>query len=618
MPTFRQRMKPRIAILGGIVMTVLLVLLIRLWSMQVVNGATYAAQAESNRVRTITTIAPRGRILDRNGKPLVTNRATLAVVVQPSVRDDDELLTRLSNLLSVPLPELMERVNSVKEAALAPRVVAIDVPLETVAYLSEHESEFPGVEVQTRAIREYPQGKLAAHVLGYTGEISDSELAEAEFSDYDPTDIVGKAGAERAFESVLQGDRGVKLMEVNASGEAQRVIKETDPEPGRDVVLTLDIEVQKITEKALQDALREAHKQKFTKAKGSSAVVLDVKSGEVLAMASTPTYDPSVFLGGISNKEWRSLTSTSSEFPLTNRAIMGQYPAASTFKAFIGMAGLQEGITRQWATYRCAGYWTEMGDQWGKWCWKHSGHGIESLMDGIADSCDVVFYEIGYKFYKIKGEPLQASLRSWGFGKPLGIELPGEASGRVPDAAWKKAFNENYPEYQQWLPGDTVNMSIGQGDLLVTPLQIGSTYAGIANNGKVMQPHVLRKVLGSDGSTVIGPTKKVVHTADVSKRNVDIMDSALRGVTTQGTAGRVFRGFPIAVSGKTGTAQIAGKDDFAWFVAYAPASDPKYCVVVAVEQGGHGGSVAAPATREILSVLFDQKVEYVTAEDNSR
>ncbi len=618
MPSFRQTLKPRFAVLGGVVVAVLVLLLLRLWSMQVLNGTAYASQAEQNRVREITTPAPRGRILDRNGVELVTNRATLAVLVAPSARDDKEMLNRLSALLDVPVTELMERITSVKEAALAPRVVAIDVPMAAVAYISEHAGDFEGVEVRTLAVREYPKGRLAAHVLGYTGEISEDEIASDAFAGYDPTDVVGKAGAEKSFESVLQGDRGRRVLEVDASGSPRRIISETDPEPGRDVVLTIDAKAQAVAEKALAEAIKDAHKDKYTKANAGAAVALDVRTGEVLAMASLPTYDPTIFLNGISTKEWQSLTSTDSAYPLTNRALMAQYPPASTFKAFTGLAGLQDGMTRQWATYQCNGKWTGMGDQWSKWCWDHGGHGNESFMAGIADSCDTVFYEIGYAFYKDKGEKLQKFARQFGYGQKTGIDLPGEVDGRVPDAAWKKKYNEDYPEYQRWLPGDTVNMAIGQGDMLVTPLQVAATYSGIANGGKVMRPHVLKSVLDADLKPVRSTEPEVAFAPKVSKANVAIMRSALENVTTDGTAKAVFRGFDTPVAGKTGTAQVAGKDDYAWFVGYAPADKPKYLVAVVVEQGGHGGSVAGPAARQILAALLGEKVEHVTAKDDSR
>jgi len=614
---FRQQLKPRFAVLGFVVLAVLGLLLARLWTLQVLNGAAYAEQAKQNRVREVTTEAPRGRILDRHGRELVTNRPTMAVVVAPSAKDDEKLLARLSTVLNMPVADIKERVSSVRQAPLAYRTVAIDVPMTAVSYLSEHEVDFPGVEVRTQAVRKYPQGVLAAHVLGYAGEVSQSELDSVD-SPYQYGDTVGKAGAEKSFESVLQGDRGRQLIEVDAVGRPRRVILDSDPVAGHDVVLTIDSKVQSIAEKALADALTDAHKDKFTKARAGAAIAIDTRSGEIIAMASLPTYDPELFLGGISTKNWEALTSKESEFPLTNRAIMAQYPAASTFKAMTGLAGLEAGVTTPGSTYECEGKWVGMGEQWKKYCWDHGGHGTESFMEGIKDSCDVVFYEIGYRFYKDKDEKLQKFARRFGFGSKNGIDLPGEVSGRIPDAAWKSKYNENYPEYQRWLPGDTVNLAIGQGDLLVTPLQLADAYAGIANNGKVMKPHVIKQVLDPQGKPVLSASPEVAFDTKTSKRNLSSMKSALVSVTEDGTGRGAFVGFPVEVAGKTGTAQVTGKDDLALFVGFAPAEKPRYCVVVVVEQGGHGGSVAGPAARQILAACLGQKIEHVTAEDSSR
>lgn len=618
MPSFRQDLKGRFAALGIVVLLVLGSLLLRLWSMQVLSGDEFQAMAEDNRIREITLDAPRGRILDRNGVPLVTNRPTLAVCVSPSAKNDDELIARLSTVLGMPAAEIKEKVSSVKEEALRPRVVMIDATQQIVSYLAEHESEFPGVEVQTRAVREYPQGSLAAHVLGYTGEISEDQLAEPEFVDYVLGDVVGKTGAEAQFESALQGDRGYRRIEVDATGQPRRVIEQVDPIAGSDVMLTIDSKIQKVAEEALLHALDDAHRDDFTKARAGSAVAIDIKTGEILAMASVPTYDPTLFLGGISNADWAKLTAKDSEYPLNNRAITGLYPPASTFKAMTGLAGLQYGVTTEWKTFDCEGRWTEMGEQWPKSCWDKSGHGNISFREGVADSCDVVFYEIGYEFYKQKDEKLQKFAKQFGFGSKTGIDLPAEASGRVPDALWKKTFNENYPEYQKWLPGDTVNLAIGQGDMLATPLQVASVYAGIANDGRIMKPHVLKEVLDEKGKAVKTIEPVVTRTPQVSEANLAIMQRSLRDVITDGTAKAVFRGFDSTVAGKTGTAQVANKDDFAWFAAYAPAAEPRYAVAVSIEQGGHGGSVAGPAAREILSALLGLPVEHVRAVDLSR
>lgn len=515
--------------------------------------------------------------------------------------------------------EIFDKVADSRVEALRPRLIAIDVPLDVVAKLSERQTEFPGVRVDEVAVREYPNGSVAAHVLGYTGEISQEQIAQAgDEAGYELGDVVGKTGAEVQFESVLQGDKGQRLIEVNASGKSQRVISEQAPVAGRDVRLTIDLEVQKVAETVLKDALAEAHRQDFPKARAGAAVVLDVATGGVLAMASLPTFDPSAFLGGISQAEWTALTAKESEYPLNNRAVMSAYPPASTFKVVTGLAGLEYDVASSGSSYLCQGRWTEMGEQWPKWCWNHSGHGRISFEGGVEESCDTVFYEIGYEFYKRKKEELQATSREFGLGSKTGIDLPGEVAGRVPDAAWKAEFNKNYPEYQLWLPGDTVNMAIGQGDLLVTPLQMASVYAGIANGGKVMRPHVLKDVLDSEGGVALSSEPETMAQLKASEAELDAITRALVKVTTTGTAKGTFRGFGVNVAGKTGTAQVYGKDDYAWFCAFAPAGKPRYAVAVVVEQGGHGGSVAGPAARNILAQLLGEPQTEVHTTDVSR
>lgn len=618
MATFHEQLKPRYATLAVIFISVLGALLVRAWSMQVLSGERFAAAAEGNRVREISVDAPRGRILDRNGEPLVTNRATLGVTVSPTARDDEEMLYRLSVVLEMPLDDVIERVESKREAALEPRLVMADIPMETVAYLAEHESEFPGVEVSVVPVREYPNGALAAHVLGYSGEISEEALKSTEMEGYALGDIVGKSGAERQFESVLQGEKGYRRIEVDAFGTPRHVLEEAEPVAGRDVVLTIDAETQRVAEGALQRALADARTHKFKNARAGAAVALDVRTGEVLAMASAPAYDPTLFIGGISTKDWETLNDKQSEYPLNNRVIQAQYPPASTFKAITGMAGLETGVTSTGRSYYCAGRWTGMGEDWPKYCWSRRGHGNIGFDRGVAQSCDVVFYEIGYSFYKRGKEELQAFSRRFGLGSKLGIDLPGEVAGRVPDAAWKAEVNADYPEYRQWLPGDTVNMAIGQGDVLTTPLQMAAVYGGIANGGDIMRPHVLKEVLDSQGEAVRAFEPEAAFQTGVSESVLGTMHQALVGVTENGTGASAFRGFGSRVAGKTGTAQVAGKDDYAWFVAYAPADDPQYVVAVLLEQGGHGGAIAAPAAREILAQLLGLPVEHVQATDDSR
>lgn len=640
MGTYRQELKSRFATLGILIIVVLAGLLVRLWTMQVLNGASYAAQAENNRVREISLEAPRGRIYDRNGVELVTNRSALAVSVDPTHEDVRDLLVRhanedsaddptrreldelfgeLAGMLGITSQDVFDRVADVNQEALRPRVVAIDTPMEVVAQLLERQTDFPWVQVQEIAVREYPFGSLASHVIGYTGAISEGQFEESdEYAGYELGDIVGKTGAERQFEGVLQGDKGWRRIEVNASGKPQGVVSEQAPRPGNDIKLTIDIEVQRVAEEQLADAITEARRQNYTSAKAGAAVVVDIATGEVIAMASAPTYDPSAFLGGISNEEWAALNEKSSEYPLNDRAIMAAYPPASTFKVVTAMAGMEAGITYENMMYSCTGRWVDMGTQWPKWCWKRTGHGTLSLRSGIKNSCDTVFYEIGYEFYKRKLEELQAQARAFGLGSRTGIDLPGEVAGRVPDAAWKKEFNANYPEYQMWLPGDTVNMAIGQGDMLATPLQMACLYAGIANHGTVMKPHVLKEVLDREGVPALTTEPEILYDTTVSDETLGVITRSLVDVTEQGTGAGAFAGFGVNVAGKTGTAEVKGKDDYAWFCAYAPANEPRYAVAVVVEQGGHGGSVTGPAARNILAQLLGQPIKTVRTTDQSR
>lgn len=640
MTTFQQELKSRFATVAAVIVVVLVALLVRLWTMQVLNGDSYAAQAENNRVREISIEAPRGAIYDRNGVPLVTNRSALAVSVDPTheaVRDlvlratnketaDDptgselnELFGVLASMLGITPDEVFEKVTDVGQEALRPRVVALDAPVDVVAQLLERQTDFPWVLVEEVAVREYPNGALGAHVLGYTGAISQEQFEQSDdYTGYELGDTVGKTGAEREFEGVLQGDKGWRRIEVNASGHPQGIVSEQAPRPGNDIKLTIDINVQRVAEEQLALAIAEAHRQAFPNARAGAAVVLDVKTGEVLAMASAPTYDPSAFLGGISTAEWEALNAKESEYPLNNRAIMAAYPPASTMKVITALAGLKAGVTSDSTTYNCQGLWTEMGAQWPKYCWKRTGHGTITLRGGIENSCDVVFYEIGYALYKRKLEELQAESRTFGLGSKTGIDLPGEVAGRVPDAAWKKEFNKNYPEYQTWLPGDTVNMAIGQGDMLATPLQMAAVYAGVANNGTIMTPHVLKEVLDSKGEAMRTVEPVVGLSTGTAQSALTAVQRSLAGVTTAGTAKGAFAGFGVPVAAKTGTAQVKGKDDYAWFCAYAPADDPQYAVAVIVEQGGHGGSVTGPAARNILAQLLGQPLTTIHTTDESR
>lgn len=598
------------------------VLLVKLWSMQVISGEEYTAKADENRTTEYTTVAPRGRILDRHGNELVGNRSTFAVLVSAEYQDDTEVLERLAVALGIPKETVIALAQDETEGAQADRVIALDVDDRVVAYLSEHQSAFEGVSIESRTVRTYPYGTLAAHVLGYTGTVSESELeSEEEGVSYESGDTVGKSGAEEAFEAYLQGDRGIKQVEINASGEVVSTVDSVSPVQGNDVALTIDVDVQKVAEEALEQGISAAHKEGYTKADAGAVVCMNCKTGEIVAMASAPSFDPSEFIGGISSDTWDEMTDDESGYPLSNRCIAGLYPAASTFKGFTGLAGLEYGFASDTKTWTCNGTWTGFGEDWAQKCWNTSGHGTIDFHEGIVESCDVVFYEIARSFYNAdsEGTDLQDYLKSWGFGSTTGIELSGEAEGRVPTPEWKREFNADAPENQSWLPGDLSNLIIGQGDLLVTPLQIACGYAGLAT-GRVPKPVLLSKVYASDGKTVVVDGKEfresITH-PEFEKKNIKIMRDGFEDVVAEGSVKDVFKSLDVETSGKTGTGQVAGKDNYGWYVGYGPNDDPKYVCACCIEQGGSGATCAAPVVRSVLAAAFGENSKFVSGSSTS-
>lgn len=613
----------RFVVFMGVAAAALGTLFVKLWSMQVISGSDYTEKAEQNRITEYTTVAPRGRIYDRNGVELVGNRSTFAVLVNSEVQYNRAVIRRLSNVLGIPRETVAALASSQSEGAQADRLIALDVEERAVAYIAEHPQAFPGVQIDGRTVRTYPEGTLAAHVLGYTGTISEEELKnQTSGLSYESGDIVGKDGVEQAFESYLQGDRGVRRVEVNAAGDVVSMVDSVEPVQGNDVRITIDAKVQAAAETALEQAFEDARKAKYDNATAGAIVCMNCKTGEIIAMASAPTYNPTEFIGGISSDTWESLTDDDSGYPLSNRCIAGLYPAASTFKGFTGLAGLQYGFASESKVWNCKGTWTGFGKSWPQKCWEEKGHGHIGFHTGIVESCDVVFYEIAKKFYnskKLSESALQDYLKSWGFGSRTGIELNGEAEGRVPTPEWKKNFNRDAPESQSWLPGDMSNLIIGQGDLLVTPLQICCGYAGLAT-GRIPKPVLLHSVIASDGKTKVVDGKQFRGSTlkpEFSKKNIRIMRSGFRGVVKSGSVKSIFSGLGIDTAGKTGTAEVAGKDNYGWYVGYAPVKNPKYVCACCIEQGGSGATCAAPAVRTVLAKALGKKATHITGSKTS-
>lgn len=611
--TMQGRLVGQAAVSGGI----FAVLLAKLWSMQLLSSDEYTQQAESNRTRTVAVPAPRGRILDRNGNEIVTNRSSLTVLAEADVANDDIEVTLIGNLIGMPALAVKRKVEDSSAGAQNLRSVAVDVSRRVVAFLGEHPTVFSGVSVAQRTQRSYPYGSLAAHVVGYTGTVTSDQLNSTDSTDegavhYNSGDTVGQSGVELQYESVLQGVAGEQTVYVDADGNVLDYSTYVEPRSGSDVVLTLDINVQKAAEESIVKVV-EYQQQIGYSATGASAIALDCTNGEVIAMASYPTYNPSIFVGGISTSDWESLQSEDAHYPLMNRAIAGQYPSGSIIKALTTLAALSYGIATASSSWYCTGWWTGFGEAYGMKCWWTSGHGEMNLVTGITYSCDVVFYEIGKGFFYDQNNPegMQDTFKKFGLGSITGIDLPSEVEGRVPDAEWKwNYWSSATDEQRTWQGGDNCNLAIGQGDLLVTCMQMVDAYAGIANRGPIYKPHVLKSVKSATGTgSVIDYSPEVIINADEDSANLDIVDQGLSGVIYKESATQAthWTNLDVAVCGKTGTAeQTSVGEPVGWFMAFVPAENPQYVVGANVDSVLSGATSAMYVVRDIIGAIYGQ------------
>ncbi len=612
----------RVAVLVGLGVVLVAIILFRLWYLQVLSGAQFEAQADNNRLRAVKLVAPRGAILDRDGRVLVENRPGESVGIRPMDVPPgqlDEVVRRLAGVLKVPEKRIREKLRkstglSLKQLDGRERsggydlvVVDEDVKRRALSRILERNALFPGVEVRDDFLRAYPMGELAAHLLGHLGEIDREQLKEQRFKGYVAGDVIGQGGVESTYDRWLRGRDGLTKIEVDAKGRP----KPSEPVaggrlavPGDTLVLTIDAEVQKKAEQALRYGIELAHRDQQWRADGAAAVVMDARNGQLLALASYPTFSPGIWADGLSDKEWKKLSDPRANQPLVSKAFQGVYAAGSTFKAIDAVAALEEGVIVRSTRYYCNGRYPPSGDIGGShWsCWTSQGHGSPDLIAALAQSCDVYFYNVGYTFYNRPGTELADWAKRLGLGKPTGLDIPGEVAGRVPTPKWRQQYFEDEID-KLWKPGNSILLAIGQGDLEVTPLQMAVAYAAIANGGTVVQPHL--------GLKVVSPEGKLVRKIDAKPRKLSMSDETLdavrdglRAAATVGTSAAVFASYPVPVAGKTGTAEVYGKGDYAWYASYAPADDPKYVVVVLVEQGGHGGTAAAPAARMIYDALF--------------
>lgn len=636
------RVRLRVTIVVLVVVTMFAVLLARLWFLQILAGEEFAEAATRNSVRIVTVEAPRGKIVDRDGRVLVTNRTALAVGIRKDDLPDDPARVRaikreLADLLGMTIERIDRRLTDVRTSPYRPIVIDDDVPEDVFLYLSERRhTRFPGVETLTLPVRHYPRGTLGAHLFGYVGETTEAELEELA-PRYRLGDPIGRTGLERQYERWLRGVPGLDKLIVDASGRVLDNIGDQDLEPGATLVTSLDLDVQRVAEQALKEGILRARSQTFHRtgeyfeAPAGAAVVLDVRTGEVVAMASHPTYKLSEFVGGVDDEYWTFLNDPRNDYPLLNRALQATYPPGSTFKPILAVGALDRGDASPYSRHSCTSSFTFGDTVFNNWT---SGSGPISLEQALVESCDTVFYRFAQQWWfeeerqEAAGREPREVIGDWarrfGLGSLTGIDLPQEEDGTIPGREWKQAIWEaNRDEYCgrsdesplfedlcergfSWRGGDAVNMSIGQGDVETTPLQMATVYAALANGGKVLEPRLARAIVGPEGTIKrFAPVVRQRVKADPAA--IRYVQRALGAVVERGTASYPFRGWPqgrIPVGAKTGSSEIVGRQPFSWFAAIGPLDAPRYAVVAVVEEAGFGSQVAGPVVRRIMDELF--------------
>jgi penicillin-binding protein 2 len=565
----------------------------RLLFLQVIDGERYTYLSENNRVRLKKVPGTRGMVFDTRGQLMVDSRPSFDLLfVSEDAPDPKQTLSQLARYLGRDEEDLLDALQEDKfRAPFQEIVLGKDVDWPTVVAVESHQLELPGVTLRTRPRRSYLESGMAAHLLGYLGEIGPRQLKVQKANGYSMGDEIGQFGLERRWEEFLRGRSGGQQVEVDALGRRVRVLHEVQDVPGYNVMLTIDKDVQQTAYEALQG-------------KEGAIVALDVNSGAVLAMVSTPVFDPNVFARGVTSEEWRTLT-TDRLHPLNNRAIQGQYPPGSTFKIVLTVAALEEGAIQPDTHLSCNGSMA-FGNRVFR-DWKKEGHGSVDLHRGLVQSCDVYYYQVGQR---LGVDRIARYARALGLGEKTGIALDDEKPGLIPDSEWKM---RRYG--QPWFPGETPSISIGQGYVTVTPLQMANMMAAVANGGTLYRPWFVRKVESLDGAVIREYGPEEIRTIPLKESTLQNLRTALADVVNSGEGtGGAAKSQIVRIAGKTGTAQVVEMKgnivksenlaylirDHAWFVAYAPAEKPEIAVVVLVEHGGHGATAAAPLAKKVI------------------
>jgi penicillin-binding protein 2 len=594
----------RRAMYSSIVLVFFFIFIItRLWYLQIQQGDEYTALAKNNRVRHLEIAAPRGNILDRKGREIVTNRPSFNVVwVREKNRVNDALIKRTASILNIEISELLARTRKmVGTPGHIPIRLAEELSWDEVAYIENNRMELPGIKIEVVPQRVYHYGNLASHLIGYLGEISQKELNLPSFAGYKSGDMIGKMGLEKLREKDLRGEKGRHYMEVNALGFEQRNLKGVDPLPGNDVQLTIDVDLQRVAEHLM-----------MKDDKSGAVVAVEVNTGRLLVLASSPVLELDKFLGGISIKNWKEMLSNP-HHPLINKIVQGQYPPASTYKIVTAIAALAEGVVTPDNSVYCPGHY-RFGNRTYR-CWKKAGHGAVNLKQAMAQSCDVYFYQVGQR---LGVNRIASYATRLGLGRKTGVAMEHEKSGLIPTSEWKLRRYK-----RPWQEGETLSIAIGQGFNLVTPLQLALMTATVANGGSLYKPGMIEKIRDPDGHIIEQFQPTVLDRFDDQGSNLEtIKEGLIEAVNGRRGTARKAQLENIIVAGKTGTAQVVRLKqykhlkeedipykyrDHAWFTCFAPAERPEIAVTVLVEHGLHGSSAAAPIAKAVLERYFGQR-----------
>jgi len=585
MPPEKKEFRKRLLVVTSIIFLSFLILLGRFWVLEVIQGEKFSTMAENNSIRLLASRAPRGIIYDRKGKVLAKSRPSFSVTIYPwnlSQKDLTKTIKEISPIIRIKEERIYQTIEG-SQRPFSSILLKEDIDLKTATKILERKLSLAGVDLQVQPLRYYPDGELLAPVLGHLGEIDKGQLKALRGKGYRLGERIGQDGLEGVYDEYLRGEDGGWQIRVNNRGQRMGVMGYKEPLPGNDLILTINRELQRVAWNSLEG-------------RPGAIVILDPNNGEILSLVSSPAYNPNLFAGSLSEEDWLSLKGDLLH-PLTNRAIQGQYAPGSVFKVITVLAALERGLASRDKKFSCSGAFP-FKDRVFR-CWRKEGHGTLNLKDAIIHSCDVYFYQLGLE---TGVDNIVDFSKEFGLDQETGIDLFEEEKGFLPSRKWRKDFLS-----REWYEGDTVNLSIGQGYLLVTPLQMANLISAVASRGKIYRPYLVKRILSPEGEIIKEMRPHLIKEVRLEKENLDLLRESLSSVVNEMGTGWRAKIKGIEVAGKTGTAENPLGEDHAWFIGFAPCREPKIALAILVEHGGMGGEVAAPIAKKIFEAFFSNQ-----------